>query len=344
MFAFIPNPKAMKYSIVFSFFLLLAISCTQSKNTMKPNSSIEILDEAALGLIDPEAKLEVIAEGFEWTEGPLWLEKEQKLLFSDIPNNSVFQIDAKGETSLYLKPSGYTGETARGGETGSNALILDPQGNLVLCQHGDRRMAKMNAPLGQPKADFVSIVDNYQGKRLNSPNDAIYDKAGNLYFTDPPYGLEFNVDDPAKELSFQGIYCLKTDGELLLVDSISRPNGITFSPDQSKLIVANSDPEHAVWYQYDIVSQGVVENKQLFFDSTDLVGKEGQQGLPDGMKMHSSGFLFATGPGGIWVFNPDGKVVARIYTGERTSNCAFSTDEKTLYITADYYVLKMGLK
>lgn len=334
----------MKDSIVFSFFLLLAISCTQPKNTMKPNSSIEILDEAALTLIDPEAKLEVIAEGFEWTEGPLWLEKEQKLLFSDIPNNSIFQIDAKGETSLYLKPSGYTGDAARGGETGSNALILDPQGNLVLCQHGDRRMARMNAPLGQPKADFVSIVDNYQGKRLNSPNDAIYDKAGNLYFTDPPYGLEFNVDDPAKELSFQGIYCLKTDGELLLVDSISRPNGITFSPDQTKLIVANSDPKHAVWYQYDIVSPGVVENKQLFFDSTDLVGKEGQQGLPDGMKMHSSGYLFATGPGGVWVFNPDGKVVARIYTGEATSNCAFSTDEKTLYITADYYVLKMGLK
>lgn len=334
----------MKYSIVFSFFLLLAISCTQPKNTMKPNSSIEILDEAALGLIDPEAKLEVIAEGFEWTEGPLWLEKEKKLLFSDIPNNSVFQIDAKGETSLYLKPSGYTGDATRGGETGSNALILDPQGNLVLCQHGDRRMAKMNAPLGQPKPDFVSIVDNYQGKRLNSPNDAIYDKSGNLYFTDPPYGLEFNVDDPAKELAFQGVYCLKTDGELLLVDSISRPNGITFSPDQSKLIVANSDPEHAVWYQYDIVSPGVVENRQLFFDSTDLVGKEGQQGLPDGMKMHSSGYLFATGPGGIWVFNPDGKVVARIYTGERTSNCAFSTDEKTLYLTADYYVLKMGLK
>ncbi|MCH6199127.1 SMP-30/gluconolactonase/LRE family protein [Aquiflexum sp. LQ15W] len=334
----------MKDSIVFSLFLLIAISCTQSKNTMKANSSIEILDDAALSLIDPEAMLEVIAEGFEWTEGPLWLEKEQKLLFSDIPNNSIFQIDAKGETSLYLKPSGYTGDAARGGETGSNALILDPQGNLVLCQHGDRRMAKMNAPLDQPKADFVSIVDNYQGKRLNSPNDAIYDNAGNLYFTDPPYGLEFNVDDPAKELDFQGILCLKTDGELLLVDMISRPNGITFSPDQTKLIVANSDPKQAVWFQYDIVSPGVVENRQLFFDSTDLVGKEGQQGLPDGMKMHSSGYLFATGLGGIWVFNPSGKVVARIYTGEATSNCAFSTDERTLYITADYYVLKMGLK
>ncbi|MCR9014351.1 SMP-30/gluconolactonase/LRE family protein [Aquiflexum gelatinilyticum] len=334
----------MKYSIVFSFFILIAISCTQPKNTMKANSSIEILDEAALSLINPDAQIEVISQGYAWTEGPLWLEKEQKLLFSDIPNNSIFQIDAKGETSLYLKPSGYTGDAARGGETGSNALILDPQGNLVLCQHGDRRMAKMNAPLDQPKADFVSIVDNYQGKRLNSPNDAIYDKAGNLYFTDPPYGLEFNVDDPAKELDFQGIYCLKTDGELLLVDSISRPNGITFSPDQSKLIVANSDPEHAVWYQYDIVTPGVVENKKLFFEATSYVGKEGYNGLPDGMKMHSSGNLFATGPGGVWLFDENGKALARIATGEATSNCAFSSDEKTLYITADNYVLKMGLK
>lgn len=334
------NAKAFYLILI----LLITYSCSQPKNTMKENAFVEILDEAALTLIDPETEIEVISQGYAWTEGPLWLEKEQKLLFSDIPNNSIFQIDAKGETSLYLKPSGYTGEAIRSGETGSNALILDPSGALVLCQHGDRRMAKMNAPLDQPKADFVSIVDNYQGKRLNSPNDAIYDKEGNLYFTDPPYGLEFNVDDPAKELDFQGIYCLKTDGELLLVDSISRPNGITFSPDQTKLLVANSDPELAVWYQYEIVSPGVVENRQLFFDATSYVGKEGYNGLPDGMKMHSSGVLFATGPGGVWVFDADGKALARIATGEATSNCAFSTDEKTIFITADNYVLKMGLK
>jgi gluconolactonase len=336
----------MKYNTSLILFLFIGISCSQQKTTtiMKENSSIEILDDAALDLIDPKAQLEIISQGYAWTEGPLWLEKEQKLLFSDIPNNSIFQIDVKGETSLYLKPSGYTGETERGGETGSNALILDPQGNLVLCQHGDRRMAKMNAPLDQPKADFVTLVDNYQGKRLNSPNDAIYDKGGNLYFTDPPYGLEFNVDDPSKELDFHGVFCLKTDGELLLVDSLTRPNGITFSPDQTKLIVANSDPEQAVWFQYDIVSPGVVENRQVFFDCTKLMGQEGQQGNPDGMKMHSSGNLFSTGPGGLWVFNPSGKAIARIYTGESTSNCAFSADEKTLYITADNYVLKVGLK
>jgi gluconolactonase len=334
----------MKYNFTFWFYIALTFSCTQTKNTMKANSSIEILDDAALDLVDPKAQLEIISQGYAWTEVPLWLEKEQKLLFSDIPNNSIFQIDDKGETSLYLKPSGYTGETERGGETGSNALILDSEGNLVLCQHGDRRMARMNAPLDQPKADFVSLVDNYQGKRLNSPNDAIYDKAGNLYFTDPPYGLEFNVDDPAKELDFQGVFCLKTDGELLLVDKMSRPNGITFSPDQTKLIVANSDSKQAVWFQYDIVSPGVVENRRLFFDATPYVGKPGYDGSPDGMKMHSSGNLFATGPGGIWLFDANGKALARIITGEATSNCAFSADEKTLYITADDYVLKLGLK
>jgi gluconolactonase len=336
----------MKYNIYPNLFLLLLLSCSQPKTAtlMKENAFIEILDEAALTLIDADAIVEVISEGYAWTEGPLWLEKEQKLLFSDIPNNSIFQIDASGETSLYLKPSGYTGDTDRGGETGSNALILDPQGNLVLCQHGDRRMAKMNAPLDQPKADFVNIVDKYQGKRLNSPNDAIYDKSGNLYFTDPPYGLEFNVDDPAKELDFQGIFCLKTDGELLLVDSITRPNGITFSPDQTKLLVANSDPRQAVWFQYNIVSPGVVENRQLFFDATSYVGQEGYNGLPDGMKMHSSGKMFATGPGGVWLFDGKGKALARIATGVATSNCAFSGDEKTLYITADNYVLKLKLK
>jgi gluconolactonase len=165
-----------------------------------------------------------------------------------------------------------------------------------------------------------------------------------MYFTDPPYGLEFNMEDPAKELSFQGIYCLKTDGELVLVDSISRPNGITFSPKQDKLLVANSDPKLAVWYEYDLISPGKVENRRIFFDATEYVGKDGYKGLPDGMKMQSTGILFATGPGGVWVFDQNGKPLARIETGEATSNCALSTDEKTLFMTADSFVLKIALK
>jgi len=334
----------MKKPVLLILSTLIFCSCQKESINEKPNSSIDILDESALVLLDAGAKQEILAEGFDWTEGPLWVEDLNALLFTDIPKNAIYKVTNNGELSLYLTPSGYTGENARGGEVGANGLILNSEGFLVLCQHGDRRMAQMESSVDNPKSAFLTLADSYQGKRLNSPNDAVYDRLGNLYFTDPPYGLEFNVNDPSKELDFQGIYCLKTDGELVLLDTISRPNGITFNPDQSKLLVANSDPKQAVWYQYDIVSPGVVENKQLFFDATDWVGKDGFKGLPDGMKMHGSGNLFATGPGGVWVFSPEGKVLARILTGEATSNCALSPDEKTLYMTADNYLLKLELK
>lgn len=320
------------------------ISCTSSPPSMKQDAYIEIMDEQATHLFYPKAPFHILAEGFSWTEGPLWLEGQQSLIFTDIPNNSVFRVDSKGELSLYLKPSGYTGEAPRGGEVGANGLTLDLQGRLVLCQHGDRRMARMDSPLDQPKAQFVTLVDNYQGKRFNSPNDVVFDKAGNMYFTDPPYGLEFNMNDPAKELAFQGIYCLKATGELVLLDTISRPNGLAFSPDEKYLYVANSDPEQAVWFRYEVGQDGLIHNRELFYDATELVGKEGFKGLPDGMKIHSSGIIFATGPGGVWVFDPSGKVLARLRTGEATSNCAFSTDEKNFFMTADNYVLKIEMK
>lgn len=338
------NPKSF-HLILFLIFGLAACQTAPSGKNTKGNAFIEILDDEALVLIDPEAEIEVIGSGFDWTEGPLWLEEQQLLLFSDIPPNTIYQIGEDGEAKVYLKPSGYTGAISRGGEVGSNGLILDPEGNLVLFQHGDRRVAKMKGPITQPGAEFITLADGYQGKRLNSPNDGVFDKAGNLYFTDPPYGLEGNVDDPARELDFQGVYCLKITGELVLIDSLnSRPNGIAFSPDETRLLVANSDPKQAVWYQYDVVSPGEAKNKKVFFDSTDLIGQQGEQGLPDGMKMHSSGNLFASGPGGIWIFNPIGRPIARIHTGEATSNCAFSADEKILFITADGYVLRVGLR
>jgi gluconolactonase len=332
-----------KRLILPSLLALMACSKTQTTMPTKQDASIHILDSAALEFLDADAKLEIISTGHSWSEGPLWLEKQQSLLFTDIPNNAIYQVK-DGQSSIYLQPSGYTGSAQRGGEVGANGLTLDPQGRLVMCQHGDRRLATMDAPLDNPSSKFVTLADNFQGKKLNSPNDVVFDKLGNMYFTDPPYGLEFNMNDPAKELDFQGIYCLKTDGELVLVDSISRPNGITFSPDQKKLLVANSDPELAVWYEYDLIAPGKVENRRIFFDASEFVGKDGYKGLPDGMKMNSSRILFATGPGGVWVFDQNGKALARIQTGEATSNCALSTDEKTLFMTADSYVLKMALR
>lgn len=316
---------------------------TNSEITSK--FSIEILDDAAKAIIDPTETINILASGFEWTEGPLWIEDGNYLLFSDIPNNKVYKLDSKNDTTTYLNRSGFSGTDFKGKEPGSNGLLLNPQGELVLMQHGDRKVVKMNAPLTNPTDDFIVMADSYKDKRLNSPNDAVYDKGGNLYFTDPPYGLPELLNDADKELGFQGIYCLLATGELVLVDGqLKYPNGIGISNDGNALYVSVSNPEKAAWYKYDITAPGKVKNRTQIADATHLVGKEAHPGLPDGLKIHSSGTLFASGPGGIWLFSPKGKVLARIFTGQKTANCAFSADEKTLFMTADNYVLSVALK
>ncbi|MCK0144059.1 SMP-30/gluconolactonase/LRE family protein [Arenibacter sp. F26102] len=337
------------YAIISS--ILLLGSCKEVSKKSMPDKdisssfSIEILDDEALEIIDPKSKIEVLASGFAWTEGPLWIKEGNYLLFSDIPNNKVYKLDPKNnDTVTYLHPSGFSGTNFTGEEPGSNGLLLNKQGDLVLMQHGNRQVAKMNTPLNSPKPDFSSLVSSYMGKKLNSPNDGTYDNNGNLYFTDPPYGLPKRMNDPAKELDFQGIYCLLSSGELILLDSLSRPNGIGISTDGNTLYVANSDEEHAAWYQYNIVEPGKVSDKKLFYEVTDLIGKKGQQGFPDGLKINSKGIIFATGPGGVWIFNPMGEALARIHTGQATANCAFDTEEKRLYMTADDYILAVNLK
>ena len=324
--------------VVFAYLSTIAFS--QEK---QHQFSIEILDDVALELINPDTEIQVIGSGFTWTEGPLYIADGDYLLFSDIPNNKVFKIDGEENTSEFLYPSGFLGSCSDCAEPGSNGLLLSPSGELVLMQHGERRVAKMTSALDDPKPEYEALADNYEGKKFNSPNDGVFDSDGNLYFTDPPYGLPKQMDDPTKELDFQGVYCLKTSGEIVLVDKLSRPNGVAVSNDGSKLYVAVSNPEHSVWYQYDIMEPGNVVNKKIFYDVTKLVGQEGQKGLPDGMKMHSNGYLFATGPGGVWIFDESAKPLARIHTGQATANCAFSTDEKTLFMTADDYVLKVKL-
>ncbi|WP_205728967.1 SMP-30/gluconolactonase/LRE family protein [Flagellimonas onchidii] len=328
------------------FLSLIVMGCAKNqKNIYKKDAFVEILDNEALEIIDADSKVEILGEGYAWTEGPLWVERRNFLLFSDIPNNKVHKIDSQGNNSVFLTPSGYTGNKPRGGEMGSNALLLDKDGHLVLMQHGDRRVAKMNAEFNNPKPDFKILVDEYESKKFNSPNDGVFDTLGNLYFTDPPYGLEKREKDTTKEIMFQGIYFVGKEGKAILLDStVTKPNGIGLSPDEKKLYVAVSDPKHAVWYQYDILAPGKITNKQIFYDATHLVGKKGEQGLPDGMKVKSNGYIFATGPGGVWIFNQVVKPIAKIRTGEATSNCAFTSNEKRLFITADDFVLAVDLK
>ncbi|MGZ5191842.1 MAG: SMP-30/gluconolactonase/LRE family protein [Flavisolibacter sp.] len=318
------------------FLFLLFISCTETKQ--KTIGSIERLDAELDKLISKDAAMEIIAEGHEWTEGPLWISKHNMLLYSDIPRNTIYKwTEAKG-AEVYLTPSGYTGAAQRGGETGSNAILLTTDGKLLLCQHGDRRLAIMDAPLDKPAAKFTTLVDNYAGKKLNSPNDAVISKDGDIYFTDPPYGLEKNMEDPLKELPFQGVYKLKKDGKVvLLTDSITRPNGIGLTPDGKKLVIANSDGKKPIWYEYEIAGDSIKNGRVLYERKT-------EKGGADGLKITKSGYLFATGPGGLFIFNPQNKLIGKLKLPEATSNCAFSEDEKTLYLTVDMYVVRLKMQ
>ena len=345
-----PKLKKSISLILVSLMVLVFLSCNQhpASSAEKANGprylgSIERLDSSINNLIAPDAKIEIIADSFDWSEGPLWVDAGNYLLFSDIPPNTIFKWDEKNGLTKWLLPSGYTGTVPRGGEQGSNGLLLDPQGNLVLCQHGDRRLARMNAPLSNPSSNFVTIADKFEGKRFNSPNDAVYKSNGDLYITDPPYGLEKRMDDPAKELDFQGVYRIEKNGKVdLLTKELSRPNGIAFSPDEKKLFVANSDSAHAVWMVYDVTDSGSIANGKIFYDATPLTSTV--KGLPDGMKVDNNGNIFAAGPGGVWIFDKTAKVLGKIKTGVAVSNCAFNKDKSVLFITSDMYVVRVKLK
>ena len=290
-------------------------------------------------LLDQNAKIEILASGFTWAEGPVWNAAGKYLLFSDVPRNTVFQWRPESGVSVYLKPSGYTGLGDYSKEPGSNGLTFDAEGRLVSCEHGDRRISRLEKDGGKR-----TLVDNYQGKRLNSPNDLVYKSNGDLYFTDPPYGLPKQAEDATRELDFCGVYRLSKSGQLtLLTKELSRPNGLAFSPDEKTLYVANSDPDKAIWMSFPVKPDGTLGKSKVFADVTAMV-TAGLPGLPDGMKVDIKGNLFASGPGGIHVYSPDGTRLGRIETGEKTANCAWGDDGRTLYMTADMYVCRVKTK
>ncbi|MBI4893802.1 MAG: SMP-30/gluconolactonase/LRE family protein [Acidobacteria bacterium] len=288
-------------------------------------------------LLGPEARVEVIASGFEWAEGPVWDQRGGYLLFSDIPNNAVMKWSETKGLELYMKPAGYTGITPYGNEPGSNGLLLDAEGRLILMEHGDRRVARLEKNGGK-----VTLADSYEGKRLNSPNDATLKSNGDLYFTDPPYGLPGKWDDATRELAFCGVFRWSAGKVTLLEKGLTRPNGIAFSPDEKTLYVANSDPLRAVWTAFPVKEDGTLGPGRVFADVTPMVKEF--PGLPDGMKVDRAGNLWATGPGGVHIYAPDGTRLGRIETGEATANVAWGEDGSTLFITADMYVCRVRTK
>ena len=305
--------------------------------TYPPMGRLERLDPHFDALIAPDAKIERLAEGYDWSEGPVWIRDGGHLLFSDVPKNTVYKWKDGDGAKAFLQPSGYTGARVRGGEPGSNGLTVDSQGRLVLCQHGDRRVARLE------NGQFKVLAEFYQLRRFNSPNDIVFKSNGDFYFTDPPYGLEKLNNDPDKELAFNGVYRVKPNGDItLLVQHLTFPNGIAFSPDEKVLYVAISDPNRPVIMAFDVQPDGTVANERVFFDAKHLMS--GRKGLPDGLKVDVMGNVFATGPGGVLVISPTGAHLGTINTGEATANCGWGDDGSVLYITADMYLCRIQTK
>jgi gluconolactonase len=327
---------------IVSLFILIT-SCSTMKE-VKTTGSIDRIDPSLNDIINKDAVIEILAEGYQWSEGPVWIDTHKMLLFSDVKADTIYKWTEEKGAEVYLTPSGYTDSTpSQRDEPGSNGLTLSNDGKLILCQHGDRRVAMLDAPFDAPQPRYVTIADKYDNKKFNSPNDVVSRRNGDLFFTDPPYGLPQKEKDPTREIPFQGVYKIAKDGKVaLLVDSLTRPNGLAFTPDEKKLIVANSDPDKAVWYVFDVSQNDSLSNARVLYDVTENAKTE--KGLPDGLKIDKQGNIFATGPGGLWVFNAGGKLIGRIRLPEPTANCTFADDEKTLYITSNMTLLRLKMR
>ena len=325
--------KYISISLLFGFLIVYS-----QNNTI---GSLEFLDPAMEELIDENAQIELLAEGFDWAEGPVWVDRLNGVLFSDVPNNKVYMWNEKKGLSIFLEPSGMTNYSPTNKTDGSNGLALDKNGNLILCQHGDRTIARLKK-WNFKKPSFDIIVEKYEGKRLNSPNDLVFDKSGSIYFTDPPYGLKIQDDDPLKELNFNGIYrWSESKGIELLSKSMKRPNGIILSKDEKTVYVGNSDKDNNVIIAFDNDKNGLV-NERVFFDGNKL--SKNRVGLFDGLKLHSSGIIFTTGPGGVLLLDSKGKHLGTIMPGKATANCAFDSNESYLYLTSDNVLARIKLK
>jgi gluconolactonase len=283
-------------------------------------------------LVSADARIEKIAGGFIFTEGPVWL-PSGALWFSDIPGNVVRQWTPDGKVVELLRPGGYDGNSLpAGGFIGPNGMTAGPDGTVLLCQHGNRRIVQIG-----PDMTVKVVVDTFEGKKLNAPNDLVYRSDGTLYFTDPPYGLPRGDDDPMKELPFNGVFKLSGGRLQLLIRDLTRPNGIGFSPDEKTLYVSNSDEKRRIWMRYDVAADGSVSNGSVFFDAT----ADEASGVPDGLKIDVRGNVWATAPSAVYVLSPSGTLLGAIKPPEDPANCAWGDDGRSFYMTAETSVYRI---
>jgi len=297
-------------------------------------------DQAIENIVGPNPKIFKLAEGFKFTEGPIWVTAGQYLLFSDPNSNVIYKYipngNEAGKLEVFRTPSGYSGtDIAEYGQPGSNGLTLDPQGNLVINQHGNRRVVRL-----EKDGSETVLADKFEGKRLNSPNDLVYRSDGTLFFTDPPFGLPKFFDDPRKELNFSGVYSLYKGKLQLVSKDFTGPNGLAFSPDEKYLYVGDWDEQKKVVMRYEVTAGGRLENGKLFFDMTAAKGED----AIDGIKVDQAGNLYVSGPGGLWVISAEGKHLGTIIAPKHIHNFAWGDDDgKTLYLCARSGLYRMRL-
>ncbi len=306
---------------------------------------IEVLDPRLNQLIEANAQVQKLAEGFRWSEGPIWEPTQQLLLFTDVPANIIYRWTPDLGATVFMSPAGFHGQHTNSEEPGANGLALDGKGRLLMCQHGNRRVARLD-DWKQPNGAQTAIASQFEGKRLNSPNDLVVHSSGAVFFTDPPYGLPKRGEpEPDKELPYSGVFRVDPKGAVTLLHSeLERPNGIALSPDESVLYVANSHGPRPIWMAFDVTADANLGPGRVLFDATTLVARTGRKGGNDGMAIDEAGNIFATGPGGVLVFSPAGDHLGTILTGQPTANCKFGDDGRTLYITSNMNLLRVKTK
>jgi len=297
--------------------------------------SVVTVDLALANIVPANYQIEKLRGGFTFVEGPVWVRKNGPfLLFSDIPENGIYKWMPDGTITDFLRPV-FEGQYEEGRLVGASGLTLDPEGRVVIAEQGGRRISRLESD-----GSRRMLVEQFEGRRLNSPNDLVYKSDGWLYFTDPPFGLLQQDDDPSKELAYNGIFRLSPEGKLELLDrSQTRPNGIAFSPDEKTLYVSNSDPNQKLWMAYEVGDDGAIGRGRVFLDVT----SETLSGLPDGLKTDKLGNIYATGPGGVWIFSPEGRHLGTIRPEEVPANVAWGDDGKTLYMTARTGIYRIRL-
>jgi gluconolactonase len=301
------------------------------------NVEVLRLDPAIDAIVPANPKLFKLAEGFKFTEGPIWVKQDGGyLLFSDPNSNIIYKYSKDGQLSVFKTQSGYSGaDIAAYGQPGSNGITLDPQGRLTIDQHGNHRVIRI-----ETHGRETILADKYEGKRLNSPNDLVYRSDGTLFFTDPPFGLPKFFDDPRKELKFSGVYSIYKNKLRLLTKEFTGPNGIALSPDEKYLYVGNWDEKAKVVKRFDVNTDGSISNGKLFFDMTNAKGED----AIDGVKVDQRGNVYVSGPGGLWILSPEGKHLGTVFAPKHIHNMAWGDDDgKTLYLCARSGLYRMRL-